>query len=266
MIWQFLALLQALILVGAQTIPIGPRGPFGGGGGGVTWTLVQKKINSTCTVTGTGSSQNMTCTANLNSATTAGNLLIALSSIFGGLTAGPTLTAMTCDSTWTHFPAQYESTNNTNGRETVDGYYILSATGGATNCTIQWTGTAGSGSHFFYDLDVLEIHRSTGSATFDAPTSGSTAIASCTGACATFSAPSFTITGSSDYCVDWVAWTETITSFSGAGYTNPADLDNTNVVAAFYGALNQSSVGSNSYTLAGGTASDSASAAGACWK
>jgi hypothetical protein len=216
-----------------------------------TWTLVQHPNNFGCTVAGTGSTQTIACTVTAT-ATTAGNALILLSSIFGGSNTAPTFLSASGDSTWTHCPSSYATQA---ALETVDCAYILSAAGGATSITFNWTGNTSNTSHFYADVELLEVHRSAGTASYDA---GAATTVSGT---ASRVGPACSIAGTSDYVAQWIAESATIVSISGAAYTNPFDLDNTSVDAAFAGALNQSSAPAQTWTTSGDTSADGASMA-----
>ncbi len=248
---MFRLLIPALLfLLGGQQLPLGGI-PIPAPG--ITWTLIQHPHNFTCSVTATGSTQITTCTVTLSSNTVAGNGLILLSS-FGNdaiPVVAPTFSSASGDSTWTHCPAQYKFISNIYGVAT-DCAYILSAAGGASTVTFSWTGTYGAMSDVVADAELLEIHRSTGSATFDACTTGTGCITSVTGTGARTS-PSCPITGT-DYVAQWIADTSpTINSISGAAYTNPFDVDNSNVEGGFAGALTQSSAPAQTWTVTGAT-------------
>jgi hypothetical protein len=199
-----------------------------------TWTLTQHPHNFTCSGTSSG---NVACTVTATS-TGAGHLLILLSSAYEGQNAGnntaPSYVSASGDSTWTHCPSSYANIQySTNNFEATDCAYVLSSAGGATSFTFTWsypTGTQFSN----IDVEFLEVVRSTGSATYD---TGNNTTSSCATSCA---GPTLTLTGSSDYIAQWTGADATINSVSGA-YTNPADIDTSNVVGGFAGALNQSS-------------------------
>lgn len=228
---------------------------------GAAWTLIQHPHNYTCSYS-SAAPTTLHCAVTAT-ATTAGNLLIFLSSVFqNGTGISALLTSSASgDSTWTHcsvcyFPEQYE----TKEWEIVDAWYILSATGGATSFTFSWNilldecnGAGGC----FVDAELLEVHRSTGTATFDAGNangSGATGSADCTSCVG----PALTLSGTSDYIAQWMGYGgDSIVGISGAAYTNPIDIDNTNVFGAFAGALNQSSGAAQTWT---GTASGASGA------
>lgn len=217
--------------------------------GGAVWTVIQHPSNYTCTAPTTGSTQTMACTVTATPIT-AGNAILLLSSIFGASTVAPTFTSATGDSTWTHCPSAYATASNTLGRETTDCAYVLSATGGGTSFVFTWTGTGVSSSHYFMDVELIEVHRSVGTSTLDA-SNGSTASNA-----ATRVGPVCSLSSTSDYVAQWIAETESVTAISGASYTNPFDLDSTNVVAGFAGALNQSSAPAQTWTTAGDASGD----------
>jgi hypothetical protein len=207
----------------------------GGASGGVTWTVVQHPNNFTCTPTGSG---NKSCSVT-SSATAAGNLLILLSSAFG-TNGKPTFVSASGDGTWTHCPAANAFLNYTSTDWLVtDCAYILSATGGATTETFTWNYPSGAGD---IDVELLEVYRSTGTATFDANATATNL------SCSHCAAPSVSISGSSDYIAQWVAFSQDIVSIDGA-YSSPFDLENSNVEGGFAGALNQSSGTGSTWTM-----------------
>jgi hypothetical protein len=213
----------------------------GGASGGVTWTVVQHPNNFTCAPTGSG---NKSCSVT-SSATAAGNLLILLSSAWG-TNGKPTFVSASGDGTWTHFSAANAFINYTGTTWVVtDGAYILSATGGATTETFTWNYPGGTTDGI--DVELIEVQRSTGTATFDAQATGTNA------GCSHCVAPSVSVSGSSDYIVQWVAFSLSINSISSP-YSNPFDPENTNVQGAFAGALNQSSGTGPTWTMSGGGA------------
>lgn len=242
-------MLRALTLIAFLSMP--QQLPLGGIPiGGVTWTLIQHPHNFTCSTTATGSTQITSCTVTLTSNTVTGNTLLLLSA-FGNdaiPSVAPTFSSASGDSAWTHCPAQYKFTSDVFGVAT-DCAYILSAAGGASTITFSWTGTYGATSDVVADAELLEIHRSTGTGTFDACTSGTGCITSVTGTGARTS-PSCPITGT-DYVAQWIADTAVITAISGGAYTNPFDNDSSNVEGAFAGALNQSSAPAQTWTVTG---------------
>lgn len=226
----------------------------------LTWTLIQHPSNFTCATTGTGSTQTLGCTITATS-TTAGNTLILLAGASAGASVAPTFSSASGDSAWTHCPAEYVniSYEAATFNQTADCAYILSAAGGATSITFTWTATVPNGFGYHSSVELLEIHRASGSSTFDACTTGGACIATAAGTAARVG-PTCPITGASDYVVQWIAETELISSISGP-YTNPFDLDNSNVEAGFAGALNQAAAPAQIWTTSGDTGIDGAAMA-----
>ena len=220
-----------------------------GASAGVTWTVVQHP--SCTTATTSGSSGNRSCTVTNTQNTTAGNLLILLSSAFGNF-GQPTQVSASGDGTWTHCPnsSAAENYSSTNWMAS-DCYYILSATGGAASETFTWNYSGGN----HQAIDV-EVHRSTGTAVYD---TGNTAT---NASCSSCVAPTLTLSGSSDYIVQWIAFASTVRSISGP-YSNPLDLENANVEGGFAGALNQSSGAGPTWTT---TPADGAAMSGVAFR
>jgi hypothetical protein len=230
--------------------------------GSITWTLVQHPNNFTCGTTGTGSTQTLSCTVTTSS-TTAGDLLILVSATYMGLvTVAPTYSSASGDSSWTHCSGAYSTISNggSGNSETVDCAFILSATGGATSVTWTWTGTVTSGGHSWdADAELLEYRRSTGTASFDA--AGSTTAAGT----AARTSPSCAVTGNGDVVIQFIAESEDIVSIGGP-YTNPIDIENTNVVGGVGGALNQTNGAAQTWTTSGDTSTDAAAMGAICFK
>ena len=210
--------------------------------GGVTWTLVQHPHNWTCTSTSSG---NLACTVTVSATTAGDGLLLALSYYVGvtSVATAPAFVSASGDSTWTHNSSCTSETPNGSNFEGTDCVYISSATGGATSLSMTYgfsnvLSTDGA----YMDLELYEVRRSTGSSSLDAlNTSHSNSCTTCTG-------PALTLGGSSDYVAEWGAFCNSPT-VSGAPYTNPSDVDAANnQIAAFLGALNQSSAGALTYT------------------
>jgi hypothetical protein len=214
---------------GATTAAIVNSPPPSGGGGGVTWTVVQHPSNYSC---GVGGSGNQSCSVT-SSATTAGNLLILTSAAYNNTGTSPTFVSASGDGSWTHCPAS-QSHVNLAVSETADCVYILSATGGATTETFTWNFTTGTS--IGIDVELYEVHRSTGTATYDTG-GGTTSLTSCSSC----SGPSISLSGGvTDFVATWGGFSNT-PSAPGSPYTSPADVDPINVAGGFAGALNQSS-------------------------
>lgn len=244
-----LSFLLSLALILSPLPQVRIPGPGGAGAAaGVTWTLIQHPSNFTCNPGGAGSSG--TCTLSGFTATGANHLLILVSSAYDAPIAGSGASFSVVgnngsDTALTHCAAagatfQYISQNWVSS----DCSYILNSAGGTTSFTATWNwgGSLGGSPSWFIDLELIEVARSTGSATFD--TSNSSTNASCNPC----TAPTLSISGSSDYIAQWAAIGQSdATSISGA-YSNPFDND-TSLAAAFSGALNQSSGTGPSWTM-----------------
>lgn len=196
------ALWQALFF-SPQMFPF-PGNPAGGGGG-VTFALVQHASNS-C---GGGA----TCAVTVTS-TTAGNLLVA----FGANNTGANnlvFSSMTGEGTWTHCSGGHVATLNA-GSTTfyqVDCAYILSATGGTTSLTWTWSASAGKST-----IEIIEVSRTSGSWALDV--NGILGDASCT----TCASPTLTLSGSNDYIFQYSGLTASTLSAISGSYTSPADF------------------------------------------
>jgi hypothetical protein len=232
---SFCALLFFASPASAQHYVSHRRTPFASS---VTWNVVQHPSNYTCTATGSG---NHSCTVTA-SATTAGNLLILASSVYNNTAVSPTFVSASGDGTWTHCPI-CAGASNSGSSDTTDAAYILSATGGATSFTFTWAFTSGTSDDI--DVELYEVHRSTGTAIYDTSNAnGNTACSSCSG-------PSVTLTGT-DFVAVWGAFNDTIT-MPGSPYTNPSDSENANVGGGFAGALNQTSYSTPVFGMASST-------------
>jgi hypothetical protein len=213
----------------------------------VTWNLIQ---NSTDIVgaPGTGASQNVAMSGTQTSIA-AGDTVIILSTIAAtAIATTPATYSSSTEGTDTlvHCPAQYANLNSITGdSQQTDCVYVLSSTGAGTNWSFTWTLNALSTSTVYADAILIDIKRSTGTATFDSCTSGTACIATNSG-CTSCAVPTPTITGTSDYCVQWInsgTTSATVSSISGGSYTNPfQNLTTSNSIGAYAGALNQSSV------------------------
>ena len=209
---------------------------------GATWTVVQHPNNVTCSFSGSGAH---TC-AVTSSATTAGNLLILLSSAFNN-NGEPTFSSASGDGTWTHCPGAAAGNNTVSTSWLVtDCAYRLSATGGATSESFTWTISLGT-TELDVDVELIEVHRSTGTATYDSDnTATSSSCSSCVG-------PTVTLSTSSDYIAQWGAFDNATPTSISSPYSNPFDNNDTgNVFGAFAGALNQSSGAGPTWTVASG--------------
>lgn len=215
---------------------------FASGTAPVTWTLVQHSVHSCSGTSATSSTQTFACSFTVTS-TGAGNLLKMLSAMYVQNVASlPTFLSASGDSAWTHFPAQYEhqTTNTGTQAELTDGARILSSTGGATSFTYNWTGQVASGFVWAIGVEFVEVHRSTGTATFDGCTTGTGCISVAAGTATRTSPSGCMVSGTDDYVSTWIADSISVVSISGGAYTNPFDTE-TGAAGGFAGALNQSS-------------------------
>lgn len=201
----------------------------GRGSGAVTWTLIQHPNTSVVWSSGTTLAATTT-----SSATTTGNLLINLWTVNqSGNAIGPTLSSVSGDGSWTHCTACYGYAGISGGLTTVDGSYILSATGGATSIVTTVNTPMGTATAQLQP-ELIEVHRSTGTATFDVANN----IAYTSGCNTNCAGPTLTITAT-DFCVTWGDFESTLTQPS-TSYTNPADTLSTNANSGYAGALNMS--------------------------
>lgn len=222
---------------------------------GATWTVVQH-VKNTCTTTGTGSTQILSCAVTVTS-TTAGNLLILGAAAFTSQQNIAATFSSASGDTFTHCPANLVNAASGGNTNTADCAYRLSATGGATSLTWAWTANVPAANAYDSTVEALEIKRSSGTATFDGCSSGSTCFSSST-SCTSCAVATPSITGTSDYVLQWGSFSGGAPSaISGAGYNQPFDTDST-TKAGFAGALNQSSVIAQNWTQTSGRAAMSA--------
>ncbi len=131
------------------------------GGGGVTWTLIQSPHNLDCDVPTA-----VTSACSLTATTTAGDALIACSVIYANGVSAPTSASMSGDGTWTQAPSTYSGTV-VGAYIYGDCYYRLSATGGSGETFTYTWNTPTNPNDSYIDLVVIEVRRSTGTATYD---------------------------------------------------------------------------------------------------
>lgn len=163
-----------------------------GGGGGVTFTLVQHAHWGS---TGNGCAA-ATCAVTVSQPTT-GNLLVVIQFGFSGAGGQSSSAPSSSPSagTWVNCPSAAQL-NKLNAASTAfvdaDCYYVLSAAAsGPTSITCNW-----SGSMTDTTCDVIEVSRSSGSWTYD--TSSSATDTTCT----TCAGRTLTLTGT-DYVIGW---------------------------------------------------------------
>lgn len=196
----------------------------------VTWTVIQHPFNFACGGTGTVNILNCTVTA---SAITAGNAVLFSEAIYGAGAVTPPSFNYASGDNFTHCPAVQTAVQyTTEGWETADCFYLLSAAGGNTSFTFS-VNFYQTGPSYGMDAHLVEIHRSTGAAVFD--TSALATRISCTN-CA---GPTLEL-GGSDYVYVFAAVGSTPSAVSSP-YTQPQDLEPLLVEGVFAGAVNQTS-------------------------
>lgn len=236
---------QGVTIVPKTTI-VANTGVFPGTVASVTWTLIHHTTNFTCSAT--------PCNVTIP-ALTAGNGALFLSSMFNATTT-QTITGITLSGeTPVHCPSQYADQNYSGtNHEIADCFYIASAVGGGgTTVAVTWTNT-GSGA-INIDVDVLEFHRSVGSATLE--TCGGGGATACTSlnsnvVCTSCTGPTPTVTAV-DFVAAWNANENVCSAVASPFNTSPSpDVDSTNVTAVFSWSLSQSSGNPAVYTCTSG--------------
>lgn len=253
------------VTVAPKTTISANTGVFPGtAGGGKTWTLVQHPKNFTCTfATGAVTAP---CTVT-SSATTAGNLLVLIGTMFVsgpvGVPGGGGNSA-SGDGTWTHCPSQLAAENYSGVNwEASDCFYITSATGGATSEIFTWAYGSNSSFGGSVDAELLEFHPSSGGATYETcGGGGSTACTTTSASCSACTGPTTTVTGT-DVVVVANANENDCTAVASPFNVSPSpDVDNVNVFGLFGWSLSQTSGNAASYTCTAGGAAMLAAA----WK
>lgn len=248
-------------LAWGQLSLLGVGGPQAAAGGAITWTLIQHKENFACTGTN-GSPADISCAVTVTS-TGAGHLLLAMSSMFVTQALAPTFTSVTGDGTWTHCPSQMANLNySANNWENADCAYILSSTGGATTITYTWH-IGGAIPAWFIDVEVLEVSRSTGTATYE--TCGGGGATDCTiitpNPCTACTGPVPTVTGNADFVAQWNASENDCSAVASPYNTSPSPVfDHSNVTGAYSWSLSQTSGNAASWTCTSGGVPRSAAA------
>ena len=243
------ACLLAVALLAAQTtiLPkttVLPKTTAIAGGGAVTWTLAQHKENFTCSGTGPTAACAATVTA-----LGAGHAAIVLSTLFAQGTT-PTFGSVAGDAGLTHCPAQLAANQYSAGIwEASDCAYATSLTGSGTTVTFTWA--VQSGNSWNADIEVLELVRSTGTATLETGGTQQT-----TSTCATCTGPTPVVTGNADVVAVVNANENDCTAVASPYNTSPSpQVDNSNVFGIFGWSLSQTSANTASYTCtSGGTA------------
>jgi hypothetical protein len=219
-------------------------------GGGVSWTLVHhssSSYNFSCTGTSTG-----TAACSVTATVSGGDLLVFASTLYFGYGSGvlqPTYGSASGD-TFTHCPSAalgvIKETTGGGAYILTDCAYVLSAAAQTSHTyTFNWTTSSGGGitPQWWLDVDLLEYHRSTGTAAYDA--ANNTNSSSCT----TCAAPSSLSISATDVVIQWGGFDNVPSAISGA-YTQPADFDSSNLYGAYAGALNVTSYSAPSWTQA----------------
>lgn len=227
-----------------------PLPQIGTGGGAVngTFSMVQHPKTVTCATA--------SC-AVATAATTPGNLLVAWSAARysgTGVATVASLASVTDNGTaetWTRCPqSAINDSQNSNGTiHALDCFYVLSAAGGATSVTANWTLSGLGASSIKVDVEVIEYHPSLTPIFYD---SGNAFLQP--NNCNPCSGPAGINTGTADVITQAIhnpTGGSSISSISGS-YSNPFDNDNANnaLFAGFAGAINSASYSQPSWTLA----------------
>lgn len=233
-----------------------------------SWTLNQSPSNLTCS-SGLAGPGTFTCTVNTSAIPAKHTVIVAVAiwllKASGSNPPQPTHNALTSaggSETWTRCPsgAQVAQNKATGMWAVLDCDYVLSASGGETSITTSWTTSTYTTGYFNVDVQVVDISASVGSVSLD--TQGKNA--DCGNGVTTCAGPALTLTGPSDYILQWAFNIDTaFASISGAAYTNPynAESAENNVQGGFAGALNQSSAPAQTWTFSGGATSNAAASA-----
>ena len=232
-------LLFALPCAAQYTIPQ-HTGAIAASGGGITWSVIQNPSNLLCSVAASS-----TAACSLTATITAGDALIACSVIYTPTTSAPTASSMSGDGSWTHAPSAYGEVIYSLVYAAEDCYYLPSATGGTSETfTFTWTTPSPSGTSY-PELALIEVKRSTGTASYDTSNNAQGGTTNPPGA-------NLTLTGTSDYIFHVIVSSVDITAASGA-YTNPFfnDATGNQDYAAYAGAVNRSSGSGPTYTSSG---------------
>jgi hypothetical protein len=230
--------------------------------GGATWTLVQHAYNFTCSFGGAPSCAVNTSLANTPGtskptvADTAGNLVVVLFVNYMNNTSNTYGAASVSGETMTEcsgFPQKYIDQITI----FIDCWYRLSAAGGNSTFTYSIGSVIGAITNYS-DVWFGEYKRSTGTATFDASGSATSDSGS------PVTAPSVSISGTSDICLQWMGGEGYPSAISGA-YTNPGDFDTNNQEGGFAGALNVTSYTAPSWTISP-SSNTNVQMGAVCWK
>ena len=236
---NYLAAFIILLASFQQTIPA-HTGATAASGGGSSQTVVQHPHNFTCG--GTAASNTVTCTVTAT-ATTPGNLVIMAGAMFTG--TGPSVTGDSASGdTFTSCGTGVSG----GGANAAACQYTLSAAGGATSLGISFTATGLSGNTYAIDAELVEVHKPSGPWTLDGYGTQFSTCSTCTD-----SAPTG-MTGSNDFILRFGAFNDSTLTGPGSPYTNPSDIETTNVNGGFIGALDQTTGGTINWTQGGSSA------------
>lgn len=215
----------------AQGILPGILGGSAPAAGGATWTLIQHP-NASC-------SSATTCTVAMTQATGTGNLLVIM-----GLTSSHTgtfdMTAISAGGTYVDDSGAGCAVGTAALGSNCG--HVLSSTSGVSSIVVTYAnGNAGAGNTW---LEIIEYHRSTGTATFDAAGNVSNAGS---GSPAD-PGVALTLSGTSDVIVQSTVPVFTLVTAISGSYTNPTDLPLSGSYG-FAGALNMSSGAAPNWTI-----------------
>jgi hypothetical protein len=193
-----LALLLAASACSAQIMGVGDRKVFS-----VTWSVVQYVSNVSCAA-------NACSITGVNVA--AGDLLILTGASATGASTSFS-SASGGGATWTHCPSSAAQFFDA-AYYATDCAYVL-ASPAMSNATLTYT-IANSGTYYGGDVQLVEVHRSVGTATYD--TGGGNTPTGCTSC----SGAMLTLSGKSDYILSITAATIT-SSGPNAPWNSPYD-------------------------------------------
>jgi hypothetical protein len=245
----------------AQIVPIGSVGVAGAAL--PSFSIVQSTQKFSCTFATSASTH--TCSVTVTSTGVGHGIIVASSMFYNGLTTtAPSYASTSGDSSLVHCPSPYgqvlETTTGGNDFTVQDCAYTTSSVGGSTSFTVtmntpnQNTSTSSS-----IDIQFVEFSKSSGTIALDTQNGTSYSPTSTCGtspqpAC---SFPSLTLTGSNDYIFLQCILDNSFSALSSP-WTNPSNVELTNVGGGFFGALNQTSYTAPSLSQTSGYATLSA--------
>lgn len=206
------------------------------GGGTISWTLSQHGYNYTCGSSACTLSTSTTGTGTRAITTTGiGHFIYFLVSYYssGNSSAAVSSSSASGDSGLTHCPTNWPANFNPAGTTWfgTDCYYVANS---GADTSFTWTPTWASGaSGQSVDVEIVEYARSSGTGTYDTGNVATATSSTCTTSCTAPSLSSFS-GANAEVCVQWIASWNAPTAISGS-YSNPTDLDSTNVTGAFAG-------------------------------